>query len=134
MSTRKATDPCLFDKLFIKHVPHIFEKIVLSLDYKSLNVCLYVSRIWRGALTTESFQKKVVHVFRKEKLETCAIATHKLRMLEFSAFVEQKREVNESFKHHFVHIGGPVSYADPVLEVGAIDLGGRLREYTQCDQ
>ena len=46
-----------------------------------------------------------------------AIATHKLRMLEFSAFVEQKREVNESFKHHFVHIGGPVSYADPVLEV-----------------
>ena len=48
-----------------------------------------------------------------------AIATHKLRMLEFSAFVEQKREVNESFKHHFVHIGGPVSYADPVLEVNA---------------
>ena len=47
-----------------------------------------------------------------------AIATHKLRMLEFSAFVEQKRgEVNESFKHHFVHIGGPVPYADPVLEV-----------------
>ena len=49
-----------------------------------------------------------------------AIATHKLRMLEFSAFVEQKRgEVNESFKHHFVHIGGPVSYADPVLEVSS---------------
>ncbi len=45
-----------------------------------------------------------------------AIATHKLRLLEFSAFVEQKREV-ESYKHHFVHIGGPVSYADPVLEV-----------------
>ena len=49
-------------------------------------------------------------------LQGRAIATHKLRMLEFSAFVEQKREV-ESFKHHFVHIGGPVSYADPVLEV-----------------
>ena len=59
-----------------------------------------------------------------------AIATHKLRMLEFSAFVEQKRgEVNESFKHHFVHIGGPVSYADPVLEVSKIAKFASISNY-----
>ncbi len=46
-----------------------------------------------------------------------AIATHKLRMLEFSGFVEQQRDAECFNKHLFVHIGGPVSYADPVLEV-----------------
>ncbi len=46
-----------------------------------------------------------------------AIATHKLRLLEFSAYVEQQRETAESYqKHLFVHIGSPVSYSDPVLE------------------
>lgn len=49
-----------------------------------------------------------------------AIATQKLRLIEFSAFVDQQRaDAAESFnKHLFVHIGGPVSYADPTLEVG----------------
>ena len=47
-----------------------------------------------------------------------AIATHKLRLLEFTAYVEQQREQQESYnKHHFVHIAGPVSYSDPLLEV-----------------
>ena len=45
-----------------------------------------------------------------------AIATHRLRLLEFSAYVEQ-RENNENYqKHLFVHIGSPVSYSDPLLE------------------
>ena len=37
-------------------------------------------------------------------------------MLEFSGFVEQQREAECFNKHLFVHIGGPVSYADPLLE------------------
>lgn len=50
-----------------------------------------------------------------------AIATHKLRLLEFTAYVEQQREQQESYnKHHFVHIAGPVSYSDPLLEVNCI--------------
>jgi hypothetical protein len=60
-----------------------------------------------------------------------AIATHKLRLLEFSAFVEQKREA-ESYKHHFVHIGGPVSYADPVLEVSWAKFGFGLAKYANA--
>ena len=54
-----------------------------------------------------------------------AIATHKLRLLEFSAYVDQQRnnggseaqEAAFNSKHLFVHIGGQVSYNDPVLEV-----------------
>ncbi|XP_064291983.1 protein scalloped isoform X4 [Plodia interpunctella] len=51
-----------------------------------------------------------------------AIATHKLRLVEFSAFVEHPRDPDTyppstaSAQHLFVHIGGAVSYADPLLE------------------
>ncbi|CAG0880193.1 unnamed protein product [Cyprideis torosa] len=45
-----------------------------------------------------------------------AIATPKLRVVEFSAFVEQQRDPDHYEKHLFVHLGGPVSYSDPLLE------------------
>jgi len=40
-----------------------------------------------------------------------SIATHKLRLLEHSAYVEQT-----ACKHHFVHIGSSSEFSDPVLE------------------
>lgn len=49
-----------------------------------------------------------------------AIATHKLRLVEFSAFMEQQRDADTYHKHLFVHIGGSVTYADPLLE--AVDV------------
>ncbi|XP_071050852.1 transcriptional enhancer factor TEF-1 isoform X1 [Onthophagus taurus] len=52
-----------------------------------------------------------------------AIATHKLRLVEFSAFMEsQNRDEPVNYPRHlFVHIGGPaISYADPLLE--AVDV------------
>jgi len=46
-----------------------------------------------------------------------AIATHRLRLLEFSACVEQRdQDANNYQRHLFVHIGSPVSYSDPLLE------------------
>ncbi|XP_077293556.1 TEA domain transcription factor 1 homolog scalloped isoform X1 [Arctopsyche grandis] len=46
-----------------------------------------------------------------------AIATHKLRLVEFSAFMEQQRGDPETYhKHLFVHIGGSATYSDPLLE------------------
>ena len=46
-----------------------------------------------------------------------SIGTHKLRLLEYSAYVEQQRDVPDSYhKHLFVDIGGPVSLAEPLLE------------------
>ncbi|XP_018058595.1 PREDICTED: transcriptional enhancer factor TEF-1-like [Atta colombica] len=49
-----------------------------------------------------------------------AIATHKLRLVEFSAYMEQQREQEIYHKHLFVHIGGSATYADPLLE--AVDV------------
>ena len=49
-----------------------------------------------------------------------SIATHKLRLLEYSAFVDEQRLVHDSntyHKHLFVHIGGEVDYSDSRLEV-----------------
>lgn len=45
-----------------------------------------------------------------------AIATHKLRLVEFSAFMEHQREPDTYHKHLFVHIGGSATYTDPLLE------------------
>lgn len=49
-----------------------------------------------------------------------AIATHRLRLVEFSAYVEHKdHENHQTHKHLFVHIGSPspgLSYSDPLLE------------------
>ncbi|XP_059051307.1 protein scalloped isoform X3 [Achroia grisella] len=52
--------------------------------------------------------------------EDRAIATHKLRLVEFSAFVDHQTRDPDAFttpaQHLFVHIGGTVTYADPLLE------------------
>ncbi|XP_043789751.1 transcriptional enhancer factor TEF-1 isoform X8 [Apis laboriosa] len=49
-----------------------------------------------------------------------AIATHKLRLVEFSAYMEHQRDQDIYHKHLFVHIGGSATYADPLLE--AVDV------------
>lgn len=45
-----------------------------------------------------------------------SIATRKLRLLEFSAFVDQQKETDSYHKHLFVHIGSNQQYSDPTLE------------------
>ncbi|XP_008201710.1 protein scalloped isoform X7 [Tribolium castaneum] len=50
-----------------------------------------------------------------------AIATHKLRLVEYSAFMESQNRDEAYQRHLFVHIGGPaLSYTDPLLE--AVDV------------
>ena len=49
-----------------------------------------------------------------------SIATHKFRLIEHSAFVEEQRLHDAYHKHLFVHIGGEVVYSDPPLEVNLI--------------
>lgn len=49
-----------------------------------------------------------------------SIATQKLRLVEFSAFMESQRDPDTYQKHLFVHIGGPTTYTDPILE--AVDI------------
>lgn len=49
-----------------------------------------------------------------------SIAGPKLRLVEFSAFLEQTRDPDTFHKHLFVHIGSNASYSDPLLE--AVDI------------
>ena len=58
-----------FDILFTRNVPHIPEKIFLSLDFESFKNCLKVSKPWSEVLTNKIFQRKVKTRFRKEILE-----------------------------------------------------------------
>ncbi|GFT03993.1 transcriptional enhancer factor TEF-1 [Nephila pilipes] len=53
------------------------------------------------------------------------IATHKLRLVELSAFMETQRDPENYHKHLFVHIGGLPSYTDPLLEA---DLNTNIQD------
>ena len=56
--TRNKGNSCAFDILFTKNVPHILEKIFLSLDYESYKKCLKVKNTWKDLLTSEAYQRK----------------------------------------------------------------------------
>nr|XP_006816172.1 PREDICTED: scalloped-like transcription factor isoform X3 [Saccoglossus kowalevskii] len=49
-----------------------------------------------------------------------SIGTQKLRLVEFSAYLEQQRDPESYNKHLFVHIGSNITYSDPLLE--AVDI------------
>ena len=66
---------CEFDRLIKRNVPHILEKIFLSLDSKSFMNCFEVSKSWNDLLTSESFQRKGKPIFSEdleEKLQKAA--------------------------------------------------------------
>ena len=65
MDVKKIADTCAFDTLFTKNVPHILERIFLSLDYYTFNECLRVNKAWNCLLTSESFKVKAKK-FHKE--------------------------------------------------------------------
>ena len=52
-----------FDELLTTNVPHILEKIFLSMSYKYFKSCQKVSKTWRRLLTSESFEKWAKVVF-----------------------------------------------------------------------
>ena len=49
-----------------------------------------------------------------------SIGNSKLRLLEFSAYVEQPRDSESYDKHLFVNIGATTSFSDPMLEVSLL--------------
>ena len=59
---------CSFDTLFSRNLPHILEKIFLSLDYESFKNCLKVNSEWREFLASERFMTKFKHdIFEDER-------------------------------------------------------------------
>ena len=69
MTPQGTASICPFDTLLTKNVPHILEKIFLSLDYKSFKECLGVNISWKRLLTSDFFQVKAKVVFHDEILE-----------------------------------------------------------------
>ncbi|XP_014209220.1 transcriptional enhancer factor TEF-1 isoform X2 [Copidosoma floridanum] len=73
-----------------------------------------------GKPATAVSSSEMVHTQPPPPWEGRAIATHKLRLVEFSAFMEQQRDQDNYQRHLFVHIGGSATYSDPLLE--AVDV------------
>ena len=69
-------ESCPFDKLFTKSVPHILEKIFLSLDYETFKKCREVSNAWNEQLTSESYQQKAKSVFTRVPLNPMLFMSH----------------------------------------------------------
>ena len=62
-------EPSGFNKLLTKKVPHIHEKILLSLDYESIKNCRGVCKTWDELMASESFLIKAYSVHTHEMLE-----------------------------------------------------------------
>ena len=78
MASDKASVPCAFDKLFTKNVPHILERIFLSLDFVSFKVSSKVSKNWNQLLKSESIQKKAKLLYTED------ISTYEKMLCEYS--------------------------------------------------
>ena len=59
-------DYCAVEIFFRRNVPHILEKIFLSLDYESYKTCMEVSNKWQNLLTSNSYQRKAKILFQNE--------------------------------------------------------------------
>ena len=59
MDATGTTSHSPFDKLFTRNVPHIIEKIFLSLDYHSFKSCLMVNKKWNQVLTVPHIYEKI---------------------------------------------------------------------------
>ena len=60
-------EQCSFNLLFTKSVPHILEKIFLSLDFESFKKCQRVCKAWNELLISESLLRKYKEEIVKEQ-------------------------------------------------------------------
>ncbi|CAG0884723.1 unnamed protein product [Darwinula stevensoni] len=97
-----------------KDVPHSFcfsIKPLAQSPYMSKPSTVVTSSAEMGLLTSAGAQPPA-----QPPWEGRAIATPRLRLVEFAAFLETHREPDTYHKHLFVHLGGPTTYSDPLLE------------------
>ena len=127
--SKAAMGSCAFDKLFEKSVPHVLEKIFLSLDYESYKTCLEVSHIWKELLISESYRKVGKSLFHndisndQEKLWIAATKGHltEVRRLLLSRMldVNYKRATYLSTPLHNAALGDHKAVVNLLLDRGA---------------
>ena len=112
-------DPCAFDTLFGRSVPHILEKIFFSLDYKSFKNCMEVNKQWRELLSTASYQKETEKMLiEKEKYEEkLFIAVQNIQTEEVRSLISS-RNVDVNFKC-IVNTTSIVFHSTPLFEAAA---------------
>ena len=104
---------CAFDELFTKSLPHILEKIFLSLDYESFKNCMKVSKAWNELLTSETFKRKAKSVFQKE------IKQEHLKKLLFATCIGNTEEVKGILSTGMVDVNGKNVWGRAALYVAA---------------
>ena len=79
-----SVNVCAFDTLLKQNVPHIFEMIFLSLDYKSLKACLLVCDTWYRLLKSEPIHSKsrLIHKVKIEQDENIFMSSCKKGKVE----------------------------------------------------
>ena len=55
---------CGFESLLSRNLPHVLQKILLYLDYESFKACHKVNRALNSLITSKSFQKKAISIFK----------------------------------------------------------------------
>ena len=110
----KVCDKSSFDVLLKKNVPHILEKIFLSLDLESLKNCFRVSKAWNSSLRSMTLQKIAIRTYfasiwmDTDKLQKRVYTTKKNlkfwttngKEVAYIETVSQKLRVSEIF--HFI--------------------------------
>ena len=66
MKSREIRGSGNFDKLFLRNVPHIMEKIFFSSDYMSFKTCMRVNKTWRYLLITARYQKELPRLLNEK--------------------------------------------------------------------
>ena len=87
MGTNKKANNRVFDVLFNKSVPHIFEKIFLNLDFDSFMACREVSKAWNELLLSEPFRNRPLELLQERLKE------EKMKMMD--KFKKILYELNE---------------------------------------
>ena len=120
---------CAFDVLLTKNVPHILEKIFLSLDYKSFMTCREVSRTWKELLTSESFQMKEKSVYImelrdciKRALENPLVQGDTRYLCDVLWFIQLKKYLDLPIAYDHIEKVGKTNFGDPSVHPGPIDL------------
>ena len=79
-----------FGKVLTKNVPHIHEKILLSLDYETFKKCRGVCKTWDDVLNTESLQKKASCSSYKDEMEKELTKRIRTRQIEMEILCYEK--------------------------------------------
>ena len=135
MAKDEVTQPCEFDRVCTRNVPHILENIFFSLDYKSFKACKEVCKTWNELMASDVYQKKLLgkkDIYVKLSSQLCEAAMYG-RGEEVEKLLQAGADPNEAIKYgstplHLVVYNNKKDVVKQLLNAGAdpnkADTGG----------